>query len=117
MTECIRPSRQRGSFPARPPPPPPPPPRPPPAPPQPPAPPPPPPPPPPFKPPCTVPRVVGKLLARAKTTIRHAHCRVGRIRYSSTIRRNRGKVLAQAPRPGRRLANGARVNLVVGRRR
>jgi len=98
-------------------PPPPPAPPPPPVPPQPPAPPPPPPPPPPFKPPCTVPRVVGKLLARAKTTIRHAHCRVGRIRYSSTIRRNRGKVLAQAPRPGRRLANGARVNLVVGRRR
>jgi len=86
-------------------------------PPQPPPTPPPPPPPPSFVLPCRVPHVVGKPLAKARTTIRRAHCRVGRVRYKRAPLKKRGRVLAQSPRPGRRLANGARVSLVVGRRR
>jgi beta-lactam-binding protein with PASTA domain len=63
-----------------------------------------------------VPRVVGALLARAKTKIRKAHCSVGRVRYKAASKKKRGRVLSQSPRPGKHLANGARVSLVVGRR-
>ena len=83
---------------------------------------PPPPPPPPAPPPpppptvrCRVPRVVHLRLAKARTKIGRAHCRVGRIRRVRA-RRFRGIVIGQSPRTGRRLARGSRVNLVVGRR-
>ena len=78
-------------------------------------PPPPPPPPPPFAPPkCVVPSVVGLRLRQARARIRKRHCRVGHVsrRHSKRV----GRVLAQHPRPGRRLASGSRVNLVVGRK-
>jgi beta-lactam-binding protein with PASTA domain len=58
---------------------------------------------------------VGKTLGVAKTRIRHAHCRVGKITRKHSTARKKGKVIAQSPRAGRRLANGARVNLVVGK--
>jgi uncharacterized delta-60 repeat protein len=95
--------------PGPPPPPPPPPPAPPPPPP---LPPPPPPPPPPVR--CRVPRVVGTTLGRARTRIRRAHCRVGRIRRARSA--HVGRVLRQSPRPGAVRPRGARINLVVGRR-
>ena len=63
---------------------------------------------------CNVPRVIGKRLAPARRTIRARHCRVGRVRYRRA-QRTRGRILSQSPRAGRRLANGARVNLVVSR--
>jgi hypothetical protein len=63
---------------------------------------------------CMVPRVVGKRLAPARRTIRARHCRVGRVRYRRSTR-PRGRVVSQSPRAGRRLVNGARVNLLVSR--
>jgi Regulator of chromosome condensation (RCC1) repeat/PASTA domain len=79
------------------------------------APPPPPPPPPsPRRVRCIVPRVIGLRLGRARMRIRARHCSVGRVRRARS--RRVGRVLAQSPRPGRRLRSGARVNLVVGRR-
>jgi glucose/arabinose dehydrogenase len=107
--------------PATPPPPPPPPGPPPPTPPPPPAPPPPASPPPPpaglaARPGCRVPRVVGRRLPAARTRIRRAHCRVGRVLYRSSTR-IRGRVLTQAPRPGTLRPRGARVRLTVSRGR
>lgn len=66
------------------------------------------------KPLCVVPRVRGKKLAAARRAIRRAKCRVGRVRKARS-RRPSGRVLAQTPRPGRRLAVGTKVNLVVSR--
>jgi len=63
---------------------------------------------------CRVPRVIGLRLATARTRIRKANCRVGRVRRARS--RRVGRVLSQSPRAGARRANGARVNLVVGRR-
>jgi hypothetical protein len=77
-------------------------------------PPPPPPPPPPSRVRCVVPRVIGLRLAAARTRIRRAHCRVGRVRRARS--RLVGRVIAQRPRPGVRRAAGTPVNLVVGRR-
>jgi plastocyanin len=61
-----------------------------------------------------VPRVIGLKLSAAKSRIRHSHGSVGRIRWMRS--RRVGRVIAQKPAPRKRLAMGARVSLVVGRR-
>jgi eukaryotic-like serine/threonine-protein kinase len=62
-----------------------------------------------------VPNVVGLMLATARTRIVNHHCRVGTIARKRSSLKKRGKVLVQAPKPGKRLKNGAKVNLVVGK--
>ncbi len=59
--------------------------------------------------------MVGLTLVRAKAKIRTAHCRTGKVTRKVSSRRKKNHVLAQRPRPGRRLANGARVSLTVGK--
>jgi alpha-tubulin suppressor-like RCC1 family protein len=66
---------------------------------------------------CVVPNVVGKALARAAATIAKARCDVGRLTKKLSPARRKGYVLAQAPKPGRRLPAAARVNLTVGKGR
>jgi peptide/nickel transport system substrate-binding protein len=74
-----------------------------------------PPPPPPVR--CRVPKVTGLRLNTARTRIRKAHCRTGRVRKKHVKRRRLvGRVLSQAPRPRKVRPRGSRVNLVVGRR-
>jgi alpha-tubulin suppressor-like RCC1 family protein len=65
---------------------------------------------------CVVPNVVGKRLAKARARIVRAHCRVGTVRQVSSTK-TRGIVVRQTPRAGRRLAQGARVDLKVSRGR
>ncbi len=64
---------------------------------------------------CKVPKVVGKKLARARRAIRHAHCRVGRIKKKHASRRKRGRVLKQSIKPRRVVKSGTKVKLTVGR--
>jgi Tol biopolymer transport system component len=64
---------------------------------------------------CKVPRVVGLRLATARRRIGRAHCRVGRVRRARS--RSVGRVLSQSPRAGSVRPRGAKVKLVVGRRR
>jgi uncharacterized repeat protein (TIGR01451 family) len=64
---------------------------------------------------CKVPKVVGLTLKKARARIVRAHCRVGKITKKFSTRKKKGKVLAQKPKPGRLLAAGARVNLIVGK--
>jgi beta-lactam-binding protein with PASTA domain len=64
---------------------------------------------------CVVPRVVGLAPAKAKARIRSRHCSVGRVTKAFSALRKKGKVLSQAPKPGKRLRRGARVNMVVGK--
>jgi beta-lactam-binding protein with PASTA domain len=59
--------------------------------------------------------VVGRLLPRAKTRIRGAHCRVGTVTYVVSSRKRKNRVLWEKPAAGRRLKNGARISLRVGR--
>jgi GH25 family lysozyme M1 (1,4-beta-N-acetylmuramidase) len=78
-------------------------------------------PPPPIPPPpppavlCRVPRVIGLRLPSARARIRRAHCSVGRVRRIRA--KSPGRIVAQNPRAGSRRARGARVSLVVARRR
>jgi beta-lactam-binding protein with PASTA domain len=62
-----------------------------------------------------VPKVVGRRLAAAKKRIRKAHCAVGKIKHKHAAASKRGKVISQSPKPGRKLKNLAKINLVVGK--
>lgn len=64
---------------------------------------------------CVVPNVRRRTLAQARAAIVRARCRVGAIRRVPSSRRMRGRVIRQKPGPGRNLAAGARVRLVIGR--
>jgi len=74
--------------------------------------PPPPPPPPPVK--CVVPKVKGKTLAAAKRAITKAHCSLGKVKRATSVKK-KGTVIAQSPLPGKRLAKGSKVNVVLSR--
>lgn len=65
---------------------------------------------------CVVPALRGKTLARARALLAARHCRLGRVgRSYSRVRR--GRVVAQAKRPGARLPRGTKVGVVVSRGR
>ncbi len=63
---------------------------------------------------CGVPNVLGKPLAKAKTVITRAHCRVGAVTRVAS-RKKKNIVVGQSPRRGKRLKKGAKVNLKVSR--
>ena len=64
---------------------------------------------------CRVPKVVGKTLAAAKTTIKQNHCGAGTIKYAYSSKMTRGKVVSQSRTAGRVLALNTKINLVVSR--
>lgn len=72
-----------------------------------------PPPPPPVK--CVVPKVKHETLTGAKRAIKKAHCAVGRVTRVKSTKKNKGRVIAQKPKPGKHLRKGAKVALKVGR--
>jgi hypothetical protein len=66
---------------------------------------------------CVVPNVKRKTLAAAKRRIVAAHCSVGRITKARSSTVAKGRVSAQSPKPGKKLAARSKVNLVVSRGR
>jgi hypothetical protein len=68
---------------------------------------------------CVVPNLRGKTLRAARAAIRRGSCRMGRVRRRFSNRVKAGRVVAQRPRAGARLAANARVHVVVskGKRR
>ena len=64
---------------------------------------------------CIVPRVTGKALAAARTALTKAHCGVGKITKAKSSKKNKGKVIAQSPKPGAHLKKGSKVALKVGK--
>jgi chitinase len=66
---------------------------------------------------CTVPNVIGKKLAAAKTALGKRHCRAGRITRAFSSRRRKGTIVSQSRRAGQVLATGTKINLVVSRGR
>jgi PASTA domain len=63
--------------------------------------------------PCVVPRLKGRSLSAAERSLASHGCSVGRIERVASRRIERDHVISQNPRPGRRLAPGAKVSLVV----
>ena len=70
-----------------------------------------------LRPPCSVPSVVGKKLAAAKTSIKRKHCRTGTVGYAYSTKIATGRVVSQSRRASRVLAPGAKINIVVSRGR
>jgi Fibronectin type III domain/PASTA domain/Divergent InlB B-repeat domain len=66
---------------------------------------------------CVVPNVKRKTLAKAKRSIAAAHCRTGRVTKAKSKTVPKGRVIAQSPKPRKKLAAGSKVNLVVSRGR
>jgi len=68
-------------------------------------------------PPCIVPGVEGKTLAKAEALIRRAHCSVGRVRHVFSLKVQKGRVISQNPGARWQQAQRAKVKLVVGKGR
>ncbi len=68
---------------------------------------------------CVVPNLRGKTLRASRAAIRRGRCRMGQVQRRFSSRMKAGRVVAQRPRAGARLAPNARVHLVVskGKRR
>lgn len=66
---------------------------------------------------CVVPRVRGQRFAAARTRLVRANCRLGKVKRAYSSRVGTGRVISQRPRAGARLAELARVSLVVSRGR
>jgi hypothetical protein len=64
---------------------------------------------------CAVPKVGGKSLAAARHAIRVHDCRLGKVRHAFSSRMRRGHVIAQKPKPHKRLSHGAKIDLVVSK--
>lgn len=64
---------------------------------------------------CVVPQVKGETLAKARRSLTHAHCTLGRVKrvYSRTVKR--GRVISQRPGPRTQLATSAAVNVRVSK--
>lgn len=64
---------------------------------------------------CVVPALRNKTLKKAKAVLRRNGCKLGRVKKVAAPKPSRaGKVLKQAPKPGRVLAPGARVRVTLG---
>ena len=66
---------------------------------------------------CAVPRLRGLTLVAAKRLLTKRGCSLGRVSRVRSRRVARGRVVAQRPAPGIRLARGARVRVVLSRGR
>jgi hypothetical protein len=65
-------------------------------------------------PPCVVPKFASTTtLAAVEAALRAADCTVGKVRYASSLRVGRGDVVALNPTPGKTLAAGGAVDIVV----
>lgn len=66
---------------------------------------------------CAVPRLRGLTLLAARRLLAKRGCSLGRVSRVRSRRVRRGRVVAQKPAPGLRLARGARVRVVLSRGR
>lgn len=64
---------------------------------------------------CVVPALRNKTLKKAKTLLRRQGCKLGHVKKVEAPKADKvGKVLKQAPKPGKILAPGARVRISLG---
>jgi Divergent InlB B-repeat domain/PASTA domain len=64
---------------------------------------------------CVVPKLVGLKLKKARAKLAKAHCRLGKVTKKASSLKKKGRVLSQKPKPRRQLANGAKVNVTIGK--
>jgi hypothetical protein len=64
---------------------------------------------------CLVPKLTGKKLKAATTSLKGAGCRLGKVKRLKHAKRKTGKVRKQSPGPGKVLAPGSKVNVTLGK--
>jgi len=65
---------------------------------------------------CQVPKLKGKRLKAAKKGLYRADCKLGKVqRRHVRSAKSRHKVIKQSPKPGKVLASGSKVRIVIGR--
>src|SRR6266540_1663765 len=64
---------------------------------------------------CTVPKLKGKKLAAAKTAIKRATCKVGKVKKRFSKKVKKGRVISQKPAAGTKVAAATPVNLTVSK--
>lgn len=60
-----------------------------------------------------MPKLNGKALKAARKLLKKSDCRLGRLKRRFGVTAKVNKVVAQSPKPGKRLATGTKVNLTV----
>ena len=63
---------------------------------------------------CLVPRFKGESLKASKRRLRHADCKLGKVKKLRDVTAKTGRVVRQSPKPGLELAPGATVDLTLG---
>lgn len=63
---------------------------------------------------CVVPKLKGTKLKAAKKKLKKAGCKVGKVAKEDGVSAKTGKVVGQKPKPGKKLAPGAKVNVILG---
>ena len=61
---------------------------------------------------CHVPKLKGRTLKQARKRLKQAHCRLGKVRRRHATAR-KSKIIAQKPKPGKKLKSGAKVSITV----
>src|SRR5215211_1047539 len=64
---------------------------------------------------CLVPKLAGKTVAVARTALRKANCKTGKVTRVKSRKVRSGRVISSKPKAGTRRPNGAAVALVVSR--
>jgi IPT/TIG domain/PASTA domain len=63
---------------------------------------------------CTVPKLKGKKLKRAKKLLKASDCKLGKVKRRKGARAKAAKVVKQGPKRGKTLAPGSKVNVTLG---
>jgi hypothetical protein len=63
---------------------------------------------------CKVPKLAGKKLKAAKKKLRKAACKTGKVTKEDGVTTKTGKVVVQSPKPGKTLAPGTKVKVILG---
>lgn len=63
---------------------------------------------------CVVPNLIGKSLKRVRKALARANCRLGKVREPNGVTPKTDHVVKQTPKPGRTLAQGAKVSIKLG---
>lgn len=65
---------------------------------------------------CLVPKLKGKRLKAAKKALYRAECKLGKVQRREVANsKTKHKVIKQSPKPGKVLASGSKVRIVIGR--
>jgi hypothetical protein len=68
-----------------------------------------------VRPPCVVPKVKGKTLAKAKAALKAKHCAPGKVRRAFSGKVKKGRVMRQSKRAGSTHPGNTKVNLTVSK--